>query len=165
MESLQRKASEWSGVAASDAFAIDETNLFETLGGIQPFVDLCTNFYTRSYFRSFLPPFASFLSLGFVLGLDLGLDLGFSMTRRSGSARSSQTRRRRTRFGTCTSSWCRGWGVLLSTPRGKPTATRIFPYRGQVVSDIVIILSSWMIRLPNVSEEFSAAQRIWDTYF
>ncbi|XP_010915062.1 group 2 truncated hemoglobin 3-2 isoform X2 [Elaeis guineensis] len=49
MESLQRKASEWSGVAASDAFAIDETNLFETLGGIQPFVDLCTNFYTRVF--------------------------------------------------------------------------------------------------------------------
>ncbi|KAG1335571.1 hypothetical protein COCNU_03G016900 [Cocos nucifera] len=49
MESLQRKASEWSGVAASDAFAIDKTNLFENLGGIQPFVDLCTNFYTRVF--------------------------------------------------------------------------------------------------------------------
>ncbi|XP_074584560.1 uncharacterized protein LOC141840468 [Curcuma longa] len=49
MQSLQQKASEWSGVAASDAFAIDETNLFETLGGIQPFVDLSTNFYNRVY--------------------------------------------------------------------------------------------------------------------
>lgn len=48
MQSLQQKASEWSGVPASDAFAIDETNLFETLGGLQPFVDLSTNFYTRS---------------------------------------------------------------------------------------------------------------------
>lgn len=47
MQSLQEKASEWSGVATSDAFAIDETNLFESLGGIQPFIDLSTNFYTR----------------------------------------------------------------------------------------------------------------------
>ncbi|CAN6442223.1 unnamed protein product [Victoria cruziana] len=49
MQSLQQKASEWSGVHPSDAFAIDETNLFETLGGIQPFIDLSTNFYSRVY--------------------------------------------------------------------------------------------------------------------
>ncbi|KAJ4769785.1 hemoglobin 3 [Rhynchospora pubera] len=49
MQSLQEKASEWSGVATSDAFAIDETNLFESLGGNQPFIDLSTNFYTRVY--------------------------------------------------------------------------------------------------------------------
>ncbi|KAG1330060.1 two-on-two hemoglobin-3 [Cocos nucifera] len=49
MQALQQKASEWSGVAASDAFAIDETNLFETLGGLQPFIDLSTNFYNRVY--------------------------------------------------------------------------------------------------------------------
>ncbi|XP_010925331.1 group 2 truncated hemoglobin 3-2 isoform X2 [Elaeis guineensis] len=49
MQSLQQKAYEWSGVAASDAFAIDDTNLFETLGGLQPFVDLSTNFYNRVY--------------------------------------------------------------------------------------------------------------------
>ncbi|KAJ6830514.1 two-on-two hemoglobin-3 isoform X2 [Iris pallida] len=49
MQSLQEKASEWSGVAASDAFAIDETNLFQALGGLQPFVDLSTNFYNRVY--------------------------------------------------------------------------------------------------------------------
>ncbi|KQK17842.1 two-on-two hemoglobin-3 [Brachypodium distachyon] len=50
MQSLQDKASEWSGVAASDAFAIDEGNAFEELGGTpQPFVDLSTNFYTRVY--------------------------------------------------------------------------------------------------------------------
>lgn len=48
MQSLQQKASEWSGVAAGDAFAIDETNLYQTLGGVQPFIDLSTNFYTRS---------------------------------------------------------------------------------------------------------------------
>uniref|UniRef100_A0A453SBI4 Uncharacterized protein n=5 Tax=Triticinae TaxID=1648030 RepID=A0A453SBI4_AEGTS len=48
MQSLQDKASEWSGVAAADAFAIDEVNVFEALGGTpQPFVDLSTNFYTR----------------------------------------------------------------------------------------------------------------------
>ncbi|XP_039124079.1 two-on-two hemoglobin-3-like isoform X2 [Dioscorea cayenensis subsp. rotundata] len=47
MQSLQEKASEWSGVAPGDAFAIDDTNLFETLGGIQPFIDLSTNFYNR----------------------------------------------------------------------------------------------------------------------
>ncbi|URE15655.1 Bacterial-like globin [Musa troglodytarum] len=49
MQSLQQKASEWSGVAASDAFAIDDTNLYQTLGGIQPFIDLSTNFYNRVY--------------------------------------------------------------------------------------------------------------------
>nr|CAB3468284.1 unnamed protein product [Digitaria exilis] len=49
MQSLQDKASEWSGVAAADAFAIDDGNIFESLGGTpQPFVDLSTNFYTRS---------------------------------------------------------------------------------------------------------------------
>jgi hypothetical protein len=49
MQSLQDKASEWSGVAAADAFAIDDANVFEALGGTpQPFVDLSTNFYTRS---------------------------------------------------------------------------------------------------------------------
>uniref|UniRef100_M8CG59 Uncharacterized protein n=1 Tax=Aegilops tauschii TaxID=37682 RepID=M8CG59_AEGTA len=50
MQSLQDKASEWSGVAPADAFAIDEVNVFEALGGTpQPFVDLSTNFYTRVY--------------------------------------------------------------------------------------------------------------------
>ncbi|WVZ79594.1 hypothetical protein U9M48_027158 [Paspalum notatum var. saurae] len=50
MQSLQDKASEWSGVAAADAFAIDDVNIFESLGGTpQPFVDLSTNFYTRVY--------------------------------------------------------------------------------------------------------------------
>jgi len=49
MQSLQDKASEWSGVAAADAFAIDDGNIFEALGGTpQPFVDLSTNFYSRS---------------------------------------------------------------------------------------------------------------------
>ncbi|OAY82893.1 hypothetical protein ACMD2_25492 [Ananas comosus] len=35
MQSLQQKTSEWSGVAPSDAFAIDETNLFKALGGYE----------------------------------------------------------------------------------------------------------------------------------
>jgi hypothetical protein len=49
MQSLQDKASEWSGVATADAFAIDDGNLFDELGGTtEPFVDLYTNFYTRS---------------------------------------------------------------------------------------------------------------------
>ncbi|XP_010249775.1 PREDICTED: two-on-two hemoglobin-3 [Nelumbo nucifera] len=48
MQSLQQKASEWSGVSTSDAFAIDETNLFELLG-LQTFVTLSTNFYNRVY--------------------------------------------------------------------------------------------------------------------
>jgi len=49
MQSLQDKASEWSGVAAADAFAIDDGNIFEALGGTpQPFFDLSTNFYSRS---------------------------------------------------------------------------------------------------------------------
>eukprot|EP00262_Sarcandra_glabra_P006894 TRINITY_DN19461_c0_g1_i1.p1 TRINITY_DN19461_c0_g1~~TRINITY_DN19461_c0_g1_i1.p1 ORF type:complete len:170 (-),score=21.87 TRINITY_DN19461_c0_g1_i1:144-653(-) len=48
MQSLQQKASEWSGVDANDAFAIDSINLFQTLG-LQTFVDLSTNFYNRVY--------------------------------------------------------------------------------------------------------------------
>ncbi|KAM7490350.1 hypothetical protein LguiA_033271 [Lonicera macranthoides] len=48
MQSLQQKASEWSGVEQKDAFAIDETNLFEKLG-LQTFISLSTNFYTRVY--------------------------------------------------------------------------------------------------------------------
>lgn len=48
MQSLQEKASEWSGVKQSDAFSIDETNLFEKLG-LQTFISLSTNFYSRVY--------------------------------------------------------------------------------------------------------------------
>ncbi|KAG6518593.1 hypothetical protein ZIOFF_022073 [Zingiber officinale] len=52
--------------------AIDETNLFETLGGIQPFIDLSTNFYNRVFADE----------------EEWGSDLSFRI------------RRRRTRFGT-----------------------------------------------------------------
>ena len=49
MQSLQDKASEWSGVAAGDAFAIDDGNVFAALGGTtQPCVDLATYSFTRS---------------------------------------------------------------------------------------------------------------------
>ncbi|KAL8521997.1 hypothetical protein ACS0TY_012232 [Phlomoides rotata] len=48
MQSLQEKASEWSGVPTSDAFAIDQTNLYQKLG-LQTFIDLSTNFYNRVY--------------------------------------------------------------------------------------------------------------------
>ncbi|XP_062165238.1 two-on-two hemoglobin-3 [Alnus glutinosa] len=48
MQALQAKASEWSGVKQEDAFAIDETNLFQKLG-LQTFINLSTNFYTRVY--------------------------------------------------------------------------------------------------------------------
>ena len=47
MQSLQDKASEWSGVKREDAFAIDEVNLFQKLG-LQTFVNLSTKFYNRS---------------------------------------------------------------------------------------------------------------------
>ncbi|KAF2541025.1 hypothetical protein F2Q68_00029018 [Brassica cretica] len=47
MQSLQEKASAWSGVDQADAFAIDESNLFEKLG-LQSFINLSTNFYTRT---------------------------------------------------------------------------------------------------------------------
>jgi hypothetical protein len=46
MQSLQAKASEWSGVDSADAFAIDEINLFQKLG-LEAFVNLSTNFYNR----------------------------------------------------------------------------------------------------------------------
>ncbi|TKY74599.1 Two-on-two hemoglobin-3 [Spatholobus suberectus] len=48
MQSLQQKASEWSGVSTADAFAIDDANLFNKLG-LQTFVTLSTNFYNRVY--------------------------------------------------------------------------------------------------------------------
>lgn len=48
MQTLQAKASEWSGVDPADAFAIDETNLFRKLG-LQTFINLSTNFYTRVF--------------------------------------------------------------------------------------------------------------------
>ncbi|KAM1200600.1 hypothetical protein ACFX2I_016860 [Malus domestica] len=48
MQSLQAKAAEWSGVDSADAFAIDGTNLFQKLG-LQAFINLSTNFYTRVY--------------------------------------------------------------------------------------------------------------------
>lgn len=46
MQSLQQKASEWSGVSIDDAFGIDDTNLFQKLG-LQTFINLSTNFYNR----------------------------------------------------------------------------------------------------------------------
>ncbi|XP_019089726.1 PREDICTED: helicase and polymerase-containing protein TEBICHI-like isoform X2 [Camelina sativa] len=48
MQSLQEKASVLSGVDQAEAFAIDESNLFEKLG-LQTFINLSTNFYTRVY--------------------------------------------------------------------------------------------------------------------
>ncbi|KAF5456543.1 hypothetical protein F2P56_026013 [Juglans regia] len=48
MQSLQAKASEWSGVNQDDAFAIDDANLFQKLG-LRTFISLSTNFYTRVY--------------------------------------------------------------------------------------------------------------------
>ncbi|KAG4963111.1 hypothetical protein AAZX31_14G126700 [Glycine max] len=48
MQSLQQKASEWSGVSIDDAFGIDDTNLFQKLG-LQTFINLSTNFYNRVY--------------------------------------------------------------------------------------------------------------------
>ncbi|XP_057442855.1 two-on-two hemoglobin-3-like [Lotus japonicus] len=48
MQSLQHKASEWSGVPSDEAFAIDDTNLFLKLG-LQTFINLSTNFYNRVY--------------------------------------------------------------------------------------------------------------------
>ncbi|CAH9074180.1 unnamed protein product [Cuscuta europaea] len=48
MQTLQEKASEWSGVSTTEAFAIDETNIFQKLG-LDTFVNLSTNFYTRVF--------------------------------------------------------------------------------------------------------------------
>ncbi|CAI9775693.1 unnamed protein product [Fraxinus pennsylvanica] len=48
MQSLQEKASEWSGVDPNDAFAIDQINLYQKLG-LQTFINLSTNFYNRVY--------------------------------------------------------------------------------------------------------------------
>ncbi|XP_020218112.1 two-on-two hemoglobin-3 [Cajanus cajan] len=48
MQSLQEKASEWSGVSTGEAYGIDEGNLFEKLG-LQTFLNLSTNFYNRVY--------------------------------------------------------------------------------------------------------------------
>ncbi|GFP80278.1 two-on-two hemoglobin-3 [Phtheirospermum japonicum] len=48
MHSLQRKATEWSGVPPNDAFAIDKSNLYEKLG-LQTFINLSTNFYNSKW--------------------------------------------------------------------------------------------------------------------
>ncbi|CAK8570137.1 unnamed protein product [Lathyrus sativus] len=48
MQSLQQKASEWSGVPTNEASSIDETNLFQK-HGLQTFINLSTNFYNRVY--------------------------------------------------------------------------------------------------------------------
>ncbi|GJV18615.1 two-on-two hemoglobin-3 [Tanacetum coccineum] len=48
MQTLQEKAAEWSGVDHEDAFAIDQTNLYQKLG-LQTFINLSTDFYTRVY--------------------------------------------------------------------------------------------------------------------
>ncbi|CAA7025462.1 unnamed protein product [Microthlaspi erraticum] len=48
MQSLQEKASVLSGVDQADASAINDSNLFEKLG-LQSFINLSTNFYTRVY--------------------------------------------------------------------------------------------------------------------
>lgn len=56
MQSLQEKASEWSGVSQEDAFEIDNTNLFQKLG-LQTFINLSTNFYTR-FFTNYLARFS-----------------------------------------------------------------------------------------------------------
>lgn len=134
MQSLQQKASEWSGVAASDAFAIDDTNIFQALGGIQPFIDLSTNFYNRWTYSPW-----DFLSLGssvMVVGVWPFGSVGSTMTRRSGSGRSLLIRRRRMRSRTSTSSSCRGWEAPISIPRGKVMGTCHFVFRcsGMVVS-------------------------------
>ena len=52
MQSLQEKASEWSGVSQNDAFEIDNTNLFQKLG-LQTFINLSTNFYTRFFTNNY----------------------------------------------------------------------------------------------------------------
>ncbi|KMZ57570.1 Globin [Zostera marina] len=49
MQSLQEKASEWSGVSIGEAFAIDEVNIFDKIGGLNTFIALSTNFYNRVY--------------------------------------------------------------------------------------------------------------------
>ncbi|EPS62012.1 hypothetical protein M569_12782, partial [Genlisea aurea] len=48
MNTLQQKATEYSGVKSEDSFAIDSVNLYEKLGH-QTFVNLSTNFYNRVY--------------------------------------------------------------------------------------------------------------------
>jgi hypothetical protein len=138
MQSLQDKASEWSGVAAADAFAIDDVNVFEALGGTtQPFVDLSTNFYTRSVPKLSIdlltvhlipsllsdlrfPPFLSDFCPDFVSVVKFDR-IGSMRTRKSGSGRYSRGRRRRTRSGTNTSSLCSGWAARPSSPRGEVT--------------------------------------------
>ncbi|GLT67496.1 hypothetical protein SLA2020_398010 [Shorea laevis] len=87
MQALQAKASEWSGVKQDDAFAIDETNLFQKLG-LQTFITS--------------PPIST---------------PGYTMMRKNGSGQFLRNRRKRTRFKTNTSFSCREWEALLSTLR------------------------------------------------
>lgn len=125
MQSLQEKASEWSGVDHADAFAIDETNLFEKLG-LQTFVNLSTNFYTRHVLvirrRSgflFLISFFVWFCDSFLRFEAIDWNVGFMTMKRNGFDRFSQTRRRKTRFKTNTSFLCREWVGRLCILRGK----------------------------------------------
>ena len=63
MESLQTKASLWSGVSQEDAFSIDEVNLYTKLGH-ETFVKLSTEFYNRYCLSPSLPlPICVFMCL------------------------------------------------------------------------------------------------------
>ncbi|KAG5562627.1 hypothetical protein RHGRI_005379 [Rhododendron griersonianum] len=91
MQSLQQKASEWSGVEQSDAFAIDSINLFDKLGGLQTFVNLSTNFYNR--YQGIVSEWRS----------------GFMTMMKSGFGQFLLIQRKKRRFRINMSSLCKGW--------------------------------------------------------
>lgn len=124
MQSLQAKAAEWSGVDSADAFAIDESNLFEKLG-LQAFVNLSTNFYNRFHSFVFINHYASILFnwlklnwIGFWLVMNLQLSAwspGFTTTNKNGSDQFLPVPRRKTQSKTSTSFSCREWEAPIST--------------------------------------------------
>ena len=68
MQSLQEKASQWSGVSQDDAFGIDNTNLFQKLG-LQTFINLSTSFYNRFFANNYAIFLFSFFFFSFFLFL------------------------------------------------------------------------------------------------
>jgi hypothetical protein len=111
MQSLQEKASEWSGVDSADAFAIDNTNLFQKLG-LQTFINLSTNFYNGWVFFVGLKGFLCFFVNGFLF-------LGFMTMKKSGLDPYLWILRKKKPFRISMSFLCREWEGLLCILKGK----------------------------------------------
>lgn len=138
MQSLQEKASEWSGVDSADAFAIDNTNLFQKLG-LQTFINLSTNFYNRWVYvvrlKGCLCFFANdFLFPGFMM-----------MKKKSGLDPYLWILRKKKRFRISMSFLCREWEGLLCILKGKVCFFKYIRFLVFVASFFFLYINCWFI--------------------